>query len=664
MSNKAIGFFAGEIPAEVVFAGQKIRFEERMFRYAAAEVEFAPEAAKSISQMEANFEDEIGNLDAFLEEGANWIYRSLSDFLDFTMDQLSLNGCYAIEKKTFFEQYVAKKIEVIPRIYEKMQAIYDKIEDRQSAKNEERVAERKLHVAEGSNEIGEMLWNGMKRGVDEWKNQGEKAGYYNDDVQFQIKQEYRFLCVTMVDSFAEALLDSEHLDLRSPISGDDYKRTRVMFDNLKANKIPESRVDEVALEIFQKNPILPDFLNWAVARYGDPDGEMQKIADAFHVSIEDTKHELLKRVFDALDFSSEQKTLISRTTLEKEEKRLRYSCDEYIAVIEKNLAEFDLEARTVDGIEYDTREKAQKAARLKEVFDKIDFSTEETTLDGQKQYLAMEAELGLTVSKYQDKIDKTLKKFDLEARTVDGIEYDSREKAQKAARLKEVFDKIDFSTEESILTGQKEYLILETEAGFTIEKYHEKFDEELKKKDLAARTVDGVEYESREKAADARRQTDALFKLLDDSSFDTEEQVQSVIDKINQGNYTIQSAMKVKERLDVRLEMLKYYPLKHIGILRLMLQINSKVIIALGLLALWWLCNVLGIPFLDGFFGILFWVWVVSLIFTTKQFVARYMEMFIQKQNYKHAAICYELSYQSIRDFLGVSSMNKKRGKD
>ncbi len=435
-----------------------------------------------------------------------------------------------------------------------------------------------------------------------------------------------------------------------------------MFDNLKANKIPESRVDEVALEIFEKNPITPDFLNWAVARYGDSDGEMQKIADAFHVPIEDTKQELLERVFDALDFSSEQKTLISKTTLEKEEKRLRYSCNEYTAVIEKHLAEFDLEARTVDGIEYDSREKAQKAAKLKEAFGKINFSKEETTLSGKKQYLALEAEIGLTVPKYQDKIEKALKQFDLDARTVDEIEYDSREKAQKAARLKETFDKIDFSTEESILAGQKKYLALETELGLCIKKYQESINKELQKLDLAARTVDGVEYDSREKAEDAKRQIGALLALLDTASLDTEEQIQSAIDKIRQGHYTILAAEKVKEKLGIRLEMVKHYPLKHIEVIRLLLQPKSKLIIAVSLLLL---AGVLSqVPPLGHLFLFAYMIWLISLFFTTRKNFAMYMEIMIRKENYKYAAVCYELSYQTIRDFLGFFPKDKNKGKE
>jgi len=109
MKKTRIGFFADEVPAKVKFAGKEVTFDEVMYRYAAAEAAFMPEVRKSIHQMESNFSDEIGSLDNFLKRSSAWIYDTLSDFLDFTMDQLSLNGCFAMEKHSFFEQYVAPK---------------------------------------------------------------------------------------------------------------------------------------------------------------------------------------------------------------------------------------------------------------------------------------------------------------------------------------------------------------------------------------------------------------------------------------------------------------------------------------------------------------------------------------------------------------------------
>jgi len=471
----------------------------------------------------------------------------------------------------------------MPQIFDKMQAVYDAIDERQDAKNAERVAERKLHVATGSNEIGEMLWNGLKRGGDEFLNQCQKSGYYNDDVKEQIKLEYKNICFTMVDSFAEALWDTEHIDLRDPRSGEDYKRTYAMFENLRANKIPESRVDEVALEIFEKNPIVPDFLQWAVARYGDTDGEMQKIADAFHVSIQSTKQELLKRVFDALDFSSEKTTLASKETLKKEEERLQYSDDEFNAVIENHLIEFDRLARTVDEVEYKTREEAKKASELYAYFKKLDLSTEEAAEKAKTDFKEQEKKTGLTVSKLEKKLDSKLQKFDKEARTVNEVVYKTRDDAKKASTLLDLFQTLKLEKESDAVQAKEIFSAKEKELGLTLPECEEKINSVLSAMDQEAKTFDGKEFATREEAAEARKQFSELQKLIVDIGYDTVEKTQNLIRQIETKKYSIPQAQDVLTRLNIHKEIAQYLPIEKIELYRMLMSAKSKGIVAAAL---------------------------------------------------------------------------------
>ena len=207
MSNVNVGFFAEDVPEKLYFAGKEVAFPEIYFRYAAAKNEFLPEVRNTVAQMEDNFDDKIGFLDDFVEYGVSWVKEELEPLLRFTMDQLSLNGCYAISSEEFFQKYVAIKLDDIPNIYNSMEAALDDIHDRQNAKNKERVAERKARVAEGGDELGEMLWNGVKRSWDGVKNLSEAADIYNEAIQQKIKDEFTYICYSMVDSFAEALYD-------------------------------------------------------------------------------------------------------------------------------------------------------------------------------------------------------------------------------------------------------------------------------------------------------------------------------------------------------------------------------------------------------------------------------------------------------------------------
>ena len=151
-----------------------------------------------------------------------------------------------------------------------------------------------------------MLWNGMARVVDGGKNIARANAVYSDDLKRRIKDEFSMLCNTMVDSFAEALFDKENLDLRNPTSDADYKRAQTVLKNFEKGIVSESRIADAAFEALSKCPGLPGLLEWLLQRYGDEKGALQQIADAFYRPLDETKAKCLEKVWDDLDFSTEE----------------------------------------------------------------------------------------------------------------------------------------------------------------------------------------------------------------------------------------------------------------------------------------------------------------------------------------------------------------------
>ena len=252
----------------------------QVYDYKGAFLFSADSEREAREEMESNFNDKIGSLDEFVEYGVNWVNEELSTLLDFTLEQLALNGCSGLSKDEFYRQYVAEKLHDIPALYDQMEEALDEMREEQERVNRRRVADRHERVAAGENEIGMMLWNGIKRSGDGILNLTKAAMIYDDEVKQKIKAEFSYLCDTMVDSFAEALFDQEELDLRSPVSIEDRRRTAAMMKNLHTGKIPAAKVDDAAFEVFYRNPFTPGILDWAVERYGDENGELQKTADA------------------------------------------------------------------------------------------------------------------------------------------------------------------------------------------------------------------------------------------------------------------------------------------------------------------------------------------------------------------------------------------------
>lgn len=578
MSDVNIGFFAEEIPEKLFFAGKEVKFPEIYFRYAAAQSEFLPEVKKTVEHMESTFDDKIGYLDNFIKCGVDWVREELDPLLSFTMDQLSLNGCYGLSKEDFFQQYVANKLEDIPAIYDDMEKAFNDIHDRQAEKNAERVAERKERASSGGDELGEMLWNGIKRIGDGAKNIAEAVEVYNEALQQKIKDEFIYICHTMVDSFAEALYDSEKTDLRNPVSLDDYKRTNAMMKNLANNKIPASKLDDAAFEIFSKQPFMPEIIEWAIEHYGDAEGHYQEIADAFHIDVTEKKEKIVRSVYAQIDFSSEENLLQGKKLLEQKEKEFSIVIDEFHSQIDSALQEFDKKARTANGTEYSTREEAELARKLFDFYNSLDFSSEEKTLQSQKAFLEKEKEL-----------------------------------------------------------------------KFTLPSLEQKLEEMLQVLDQGCRTYNGVEYATREEAREAEKQTVKLQELISDCDFYSKEDIQKKIEEIKSLSLTVPIAEKVLEKLQTRLELLAFIPVNQIELLRLLMIPKIKAVICFVFL--------FGFSVFSAresmFLAILCLILMIVSIMATRKNVMGFSEKFIQKKNFKAAALCSEITQQTKEEFMG-----------
>lgn len=578
--NCDIGFFAEEYPEKLRFNGQEVAIPEIFFRYAAANAAFHPKAIETYNIMLKNFNDQIGSLNSFVNNGFNWVRYGLSPLLSFTMEQLALNGCYSMGEDEFYQKYVLPKLTEIPVIYDQMNAALNEINTQQQARNERRVEERhfKAAINEGD-EIGQMMLNGLKRLGDGAINMGKAALIYNDDVKKKIKDEFYYICKTMVDSFTEALYDTEQIDLRDPVSLEDFRRVNAVLKNLTEGKIPESKVDSVALEIFEKYPYNADLIEWALDRYGDENGDLQIIAKYFHIDLDDKKYR-----------------------------------------------------------------------RIQGAFVSIDFSTEESTLTGLEKYLAREKFLGWKDDNNRIKIEQKLKEFDQIARTVDGVEYPTRDIAQNAIALNQFFASLDFSTEEKMFQSQKMFLEKEKELDLTNKKLEQKIEDMLKAADQNCRTCNGVEYSSREEAENAKKQNMKLKELVETCDFNSSENIQKVIDEIKGSEFTVPIAGKIVEKLQIRLEFLKFIPVDRIELLRLLLTIKVKIVLAVILL--------FGMTYFGDrlpLLAIICFVLIVAVFMATRKQMIKFSEIFTKQNKFKYAAFCSELAEQSKDEFMNIS---------
>lgn len=428
-----LGFFATEIPEDLTFLGHKVTFPDDFFYYGAARAAFEPEIRKCVKAMRNDFNNFIGDFDDFLESGPRYLNNKLAPLVRFTVDKLSQNGCFDMTVDSFFDYYLADSFETCTALRQEMQQMQHQLDAEQAARNQQRVAQRKLNEAEGSNWLIERTINGLKWSGDQIKNGMAKDSYYDSTVKATIKNEFEEVASCMMEFFFDALYRATGKQL-SLFSDDDINRASALFENLKKGNVPESHRINVALEILHLCPFTPGLLDWAVIEYGDADGELQKLADALSCYIEDTKVKVLEGTWKQLDFSTEETTLTAQKVLEEEEKRLSFYHSEYHETITGLLQDFDKKARTTDGVEYETRKEAATAAELIAFFNDLELTTEEQIISSRDAFLAKEKELDFILKKYEEKLEKLLQDKDEAARSFDGNIFETREEAQEARR--------------------------------------------------------------------------------------------------------------------------------------------------------------------------------------------------------------------------------------
>ncbi|MEG2353099.1 MAG: hypothetical protein RSB70_00485 [Clostridium sp.] len=159
----------------------------------------------------------------------------------------------------------------------------------------------------------------------------------------------------------------------SYVSHDVYTSMEALFNNITVGVIPEEKIKKSIIRIIRANPYEYAYYKFIIINLGDENNEIDKIADYYGVyGLQDFKLSLIKDEFNQLNLSTEENTLSSKESLLNTMKFLGVSIQNpYYNIIEGVLKNFDLNARTVDNIEFTTREIALLAIDDKKKIDVI-----------------------------------------------------------------------------------------------------------------------------------------------------------------------------------------------------------------------------------------------------------------------------------------------------
>lgn len=222
-------------------------------------------------------------------------------------------------------------------------------------------------------------------------------------------------------------------------------------------KMDEEKIASLFPEVLLSNPYDDNMYRTMLRLMGDQKNELIEIGSYFGHSVATLKNNMLNELFKKLSpehTDSEDEVLQARETFQKEYDRLgdTESGQQHLAEIDAILAEKDLAARTVDGFVFDTREESAKArtelGAVHKALEGFDYTKTETDAKTVLHRLSSCDQNSLIVQKYTVAVKEKLTAFDIEARTSDGILFDTRGEKHNADSA---FKKIDELKKENLL---------------------------------------------------------------------------------------------------------------------------------------------------------------------------------------------------------------------
>lgn len=160
---------------------------------------------------------------------------------------------------------------------------------------------------------------------------------------------------------------SEHTNIKyEDISEKEEAEARALSNNILRNGIPEDKLCVAIVRSLQLNPENEELMKYVIDHYGDADCEIEKLGDFFGFDLKKMKKKRIDEKFGKL----EKKEYSTEEELIKEKEQIIQLCQkygienkEYVKVLDEKWQVIDKKLRTVEGVEYRTRDIARNVEK-------------------------------------------------------------------------------------------------------------------------------------------------------------------------------------------------------------------------------------------------------------------------------------------------------------
>lgn len=318
------------------------------------------------------------------------------------------------------------------------------------------------------------------------------------------------------------------------------KKASGIFNNLELGDFDNNTKVNLLGEILILNPYKSVYYQYIIEKYGDKNLEIENIANYFDINLDKYKMSYIYEIYHDITVENEEEAIEALKQIQDKIEFIGIKEHPVISELKSILEDFNLQARTVDDIVFETKEEADLARgekiKLDFMFDEFYKFNEEQLID-LKEVISSDKFISNIVPKYILKIDTRLNEIDIEKRTVNGVVFESREEANLVIKEKE---KLDFMFKDFELLGEGELIGLKKqieEFDFktsVLSNYKAKLNNEILKK----------------------QEEKSIRQMYAAADLDSVENIKVLLEELS-NNYQTDIALKYKDELSRRLNKIQ-----------------------------------------------------------------------------------------------------------
>ena len=567
------------------FKGTKIYIPDERVRYNEIRLNYVKVAGIYVEEFIKEYKKNNKNLDDVSNKAYNQGAIFIALEIERTVENLIKNKMYSINDELFLEKYCQETIEIWNNAYNKINDQYmDIVLDKKQKEEYRRYRKnsRGKWIGGGFGVGGAIKGNLQAAGMNmltgaahtavnfagnlgsSMKANKEKEKIFNNPTTLKILENGLYNAILNIHYAYINFLEDEYNLRFKCVYQREANEAEIIFSNIKDRNLNNREKIELIKRIINLNPYFKQIYEYAISNLGDENNEISRIANYFGYDMYEYKLGIIKRKRYTLKTTSEEETMITKEILLKEVRNLglenNISDIKEIKLLEQKLNDFDKMARTVEDIVFKTRKEAnivrENKNKIKKIVENMNKDDENSLLDARLKIIKIGCKLESTKEILKE-IDNKLDYIDKEERTVNDILFETRDEANLAREEKIKIDKLvenlDLNSENSI--KQVKTKIESEEFKTEISKLLlDKLNNRLKEIDIEKRTVNGILFESRDKANLAREEKVKIDKLVENLDLNSEESIKQAEIKIESEEFKTEVSKSLLDELNNRLK--------------------------------------------------------------------------------------------------------------